>query len=94
MYNNNHSSYPSSLPQQLLILYDAKFLIIPVKLIMDGKVITKNLEEHNLSMDWLEGEVKKHNTKWDNVFYAVLSSNGSLYFDIYNDQIPSRVDKE
>lgn len=67
---------------------------LPIELIMDGKVITKNLEEHNLSMDWLEDEVKKRNIKWDNVFYAVVSSNGFLYFDIYNDQIPSPIDKE
>lgn len=67
---------------------------LPIELIMDGKVITKNLEEHNLSMDWLEDEVKKRNIKWDNVFYAVVSSNGFLYFDIYDDQIPSPIDKE
>lgn len=67
---------------------------LAIELIMDGKIITKNLEEHDLSMDWLNGEVKKRNIKWENIFYAVLSSNGVLYFDFYNDFIPSPVDKE
>ncbi len=67
---------------------------LAIELIMDGKIITKNLEEHDLSVEWLEGEVRKRNIKRENVFYAVLSSNGHLYFDFYNDRIPSPVDKE
>ncbi|WP_404350401.1 DUF421 domain-containing protein [Sutcliffiella horikoshii] len=67
---------------------------LPIELIMDGRVITKNLEEHDLSLEWLKEEVKKRNVEWDNVFYAVRSSNGFLYFDYYDDNIPFPVDKE
>lgn len=67
---------------------------LPIELIMDGRVITKNLEEHDLSLEWLKEEVKKRNVEWDKVFYAVRSSNGFLYFDYYDDNIPFPVDKE
>ena len=67
---------------------------LPIELIMDGKVVSKNLEEYNLSMQWLEGELRRRNVTCKEVFYAVRSSNGSLYLDYYNDNIPSPVDKE
>ncbi|TYS64545.1 DUF421 domain-containing protein [Sutcliffiella horikoshii] len=67
---------------------------LPIELIMDGKIINKNLEEHALSIEWLKGEVRKRSIKLDNIFYAVRSSNGYLYFDYYDDNIPSPVDKE
>lgn len=68
--------------------------VLPVELIMDGVVITKNLEENDLSINWLEAELRKRNIKKKEVLYAVRSSNGSLYFDYYDDVIPSPVDRE
>lgn len=67
---------------------------LPIELIMDAKMIRKNLEDHNLSEQWLDVELRRRNVKLADVMYAVLSSNGFLYLDYYNDVISSPVDKE
>ena len=53
---------------------------MPLTLIDDGEVNFKGLEDANLSLEWLEGELKKRNIKSVmDVFYASLSSNGEIY---------------
>lgn len=53
---------------------------MPLTLIDDGEVNFKGLEDANLSLEWLEGELKKRNIKSvKDVFYASLSSNGEIY---------------
>ncbi|MEH7181236.1 DUF421 domain-containing protein [Neobacillus vireti] len=67
---------------------------IPIELIMDGKVIEKNLKQNNLSQIWLERELNKRKLKVDEVVYAVLAANGNIYIDTYKDNIISPLDKE
>lgn len=67
---------------------------LPIELIMDGETVTKNLQENQLTEEWLRNELNKRNLQTDDVVYAVLGSNGQLYFDTYTDHIQTPVDKE
>lgn len=67
---------------------------LPIELIMDGEIIIKNLEENNLSLSWLESELKKRNLTKHNVVYAVMTANGTMYVDTFKDHIHSPMDKE
>jgi hypothetical protein len=39
------------------------------------------------SWKWLEEELKKRNLKMTDIQYAVISSNGSLFIDLFDDKI-------
>lgn len=53
---------------------------MPLTLVDDGEVNIKGLEDANLSLEWLEKELKKRNIKSvKDVFYASLSVNGDIY---------------
>ncbi|KMK76947.1 DUF421 domain-containing protein [Alkalihalobacillus pseudalcaliphilus] len=67
---------------------------LPIELIMDGKIVEKNLEENGLTRIWLKRELEQRHVKVEDVFYAVLSGKGKLFVDTYNNQIASPVDKE
>ncbi len=55
-------------------------LYIPTELVVDGKVVTKNLDELNVSKEWLMTQLKLNGVNSTNeVFYAELQSDGSLY---------------
>ena len=65
-----------------------KYEGLAIELIMDGQVIEKNLRENNLSMEWLTTALSQHRiTDLKDVAYACLSTNGTLYFDLYKDKI-------
>lgn len=66
---------------------------LPIELIMDGKVITKNLTSH-YNKDWILSECHKRKLKIEEIYYAVINSNGSLFIDKFNDQIISPTDIE
>ncbi|MBA2173412.1 DUF421 domain-containing protein [Halobacillus locisalis] len=66
---------------------------IPRELIMDGKLIEKNLNE-TYSKQWVLQECKKRNLELKDVFYAVINSNGSLFIDQYEDHLRSPTDVE
>ena len=68
--------------------------IFPIELIMDGQLIKSNLKENNITEDWLQSQIKMKGLSIETINYAVLSSNGSLYFDELTDQISSPIDKE
>ena len=67
---------------------------LPIELIMDGEVIKENLEQNNLTESWLQSELKKRNLVQHDVLYAVLSGNGNMYVDTYENHIHSPIDKE
>ncbi|MFJ8261228.1 DUF421 domain-containing protein [Rummeliibacillus sp. NPDC094406] len=67
---------------------------LPIELIMDGEVIMENLEQNNLTESWLHSELKRRNLVQDDVLYAVLSGNGNMYVDTYENHIHSPIDKE
>lgn len=68
-------------------------VMLPKELIMDGKVVEKNFN-HNFSKQWLEQELKLRNLQQEAVQYAVISSNGSLFLDLFDDHLKSPLDTE
>lgn len=51
---------------------------IPISLIMDGKLIPENIRKFNISVEWIESEVKKNNLELKDVIYAYLDENDKL----------------
>lgn len=66
---------------------------MPIELIMDGKIIEKNLTSE-YSHQWLKNECHKRNLQIQDLYYAVINSNGVLFIDKYNDQLTSPTDIE
>lgn len=62
-----------------------KFL--PTEIISDGKLIERNFAELNLSREWLNYELERANLSLDQVFYAEIKSDGSLYIDKKRDSL-------
>lgn len=57
---------------------EAKY--IPTEIISDGKIIKNNLTELNLTEEWVYEQLKKQGIgKVDQVFYAEIQTDGSLY---------------
>lgn len=57
-----------------------KFEGLPLTIISDGKLNSKNLQQDNKDLTWLKGELKKHSIdKIENVLLASLDSSGTLY---------------
>ncbi|TDF95220.1 DUF421 domain-containing protein [Paenibacillus piri] len=57
---------------------------LPTEIIVDGKVIDKNLKELNLNAEWLEEQLRKSGSglsQLSHIFYAELQSDGTLYID-------------
>lgn len=57
----------------------------PIELIMDGKILEGNLVQRKLSKDWLVNELTTRGLNETDVFFAVMGTNGYLYFDLYQD---------
>lgn len=58
---------------------------IPTEVICEGKIISQNLLNLNLTEDWLMKKLKKKNVmKVEDVFYAQVLENGSLYVSLKN----------
>lgn len=61
-----------------------------MELITDGQIIRKNLNELQLTEDWLRKKLAKKNIHdVNNVYYAQILENGSLYISIKNASPPS-----
>ncbi|WP_168120826.1 DUF421 domain-containing protein [Paenibacillus sp. HB172176] len=58
---------------------------IPIELIVDRKIVEKNLGKLELSSAWLLQQLKKAGTSIEQVFYAELQLDGTLYIDKYRD---------
>jgi uncharacterized membrane protein YcaP (DUF421 family) len=67
---------------------------LPVELIMDGKILEENLQENNISLEWLQAELLKRELNAESVVYALLTSSQTLYIDTHNDQLQSPMDVE
>lgn len=53
---------------------------LPTGIIIDSRIVYKNLVELDLSMDWLERQIKDKNINdIEEIFYAEVQNNGSLY---------------
>ncbi|PZD95155.1 hypothetical protein DNH61_14675 [Paenibacillus sambharensis] len=66
----------------------------PVELIMDGQAINENMSHAGVSMEKLVDDVKKRGRSLEEVFYAVRSTDGAIYYDFHSDRIMRPIDKE
>lgn len=64
-----------------------KPIYIPSKIIVDGKIIPENLNELNLNQNWLEKQLQQSGVCLQDVFYAEIQSDGSLYIDKRQDNL-------
>ena len=56
---------------------------IPSEIISDGKIVKKNLIELNLTEEWVLKELRKKGVESvEQVFYAQIQTDGSLYTDL------------
>lgn len=54
--------------------------IMPTEIIVDGKIVEKNLREFNVDRIWLDNEISKQGyQKVDDIFYAELTREGDLF---------------
>lgn len=59
-----------------------KYQGLSTEIIVDGKVMEKNLKNNKLSFAWLYQQLRKHNiNKLSDVVYATLNTDGALYID-------------
>lgn len=68
-------------------------IMLPIELIMNGSLVEKNFNK-NYSRQWLYQELKTRNLQIKDIQYAVISSNGSLFIDLYDDHLQSPLDVE
>ncbi|RHW35715.1 DUF421 domain-containing protein [Neobacillus notoginsengisoli] len=66
---------------------------LPIELIMDGEIINKNASGP-YNPEWIEAECKKRNLRVEDIYYAVINTNGQLFIDQYEDQLTSPTDVE
>ncbi len=58
------------------------------EIIKDGEIFEQNLKQNNLSFEWLYQELRKKNIeKVEDVFYAALNTDGTLYIDLKDDNM-------
>ncbi|KQL56979.1 MULTISPECIES: DUF421 domain-containing protein [Bacillaceae] len=60
---------------------------LPIELIMDGKILDKNLTDNHIQEKWLLRELNKRNLKQTDVFYAVISATNKLFINTYHNQV-------
>jgi len=71
-----------SITKKDLLIPVKQRLYLPSELIVDGKVVAKNLKELNMNKEWLEHQIRLTGVKSvKEVFYAELQSDGSVYVD-------------
>jgi uncharacterized membrane protein YcaP (DUF421 family) len=57
----------------------------PVVVIEDGNIIEENLKRNGLDSLWIREKLKRQNiSSANNVFLAVLNTNGELYISLKN----------
>lgn len=66
----------------------------PIELIMDGKPAITNMENSGLGMEWLNKQMRRRGLTLDEVCYAVRGTDGSVYFDLYHDQLKHPINIE
>lgn len=54
---------------------------IPSEIIVDGKIVTKNLRELNLTHEWLTQQLTQAGVNQEDIFYAEIQADGSLFIN-------------
>jgi uncharacterized membrane protein YcaP (DUF421 family) len=78
--------YQTPVKQDFNLTYSS--VALPIELIMDGKIIEKNMAG-KYNREWLDHECQIRNLQIDDIYYAVINSNGTLFIDKYEDQLTS-----
>ena len=67
---------------------DTNYKGLSTEIIKDGAVLEENLDQNNLDFKWLYQELKKNRVDDINqVVYAALKTDGSLYIDLEDDRL-------
>ena len=72
-------NHPVTKKDQKIITAKPKY--IPTELVVDGKVIHKNLLEVGLTKEWLNHQLNRCALTLNEVFYVELQDDGTLYID-------------
>lgn len=60
--------------------------MIPITLVLDGKLDEQNLKVINKDMDWLNNQLKINNISClEDIFIAMIDSKGKFFFQLKND---------
>lgn len=59
-----------------------------VELVLDGEIQTQNLRRLGLNMAWLKEQLAAKNMRLEDVYLAILDTQGKLYVDSYQDVVP------
>ena len=63
-----------------------KYKGISSEMIRDGEIVHQNIEQNNLSYEWLYNQLQNNDIEnIDDVFIATLSTEGTLYVDLKKD---------
>lgn len=90
---NGELSVFKKVAQQSATKQDVKAQIIvpkymPSTIIADGKIIEKNLPDQGLTEEWVIKQLKKHGVNSvQQVFYAEIESDGTIYMDLREDNL-------
>lgn len=88
---NGELSVFKKVAQQPATKQDVKAQIVvpkfmPTTIIIDGKIVTENLPGLDLTVEWVNKQLKKHGiNSAQQVFYAEIESDGSVYMDLRED---------
>jgi uncharacterized membrane protein YcaP (DUF421 family) len=66
---------------------------LPIELIIDGEAIEKNFNS-KYTRSWLDHELKLRALQIIEIQYAVISTNGSFFIDLFDDSLKSPLDLE
>ncbi|WP_345238971.1 DUF421 domain-containing protein [Pontibacillus salipaludis] len=66
---------------------------IATELIQEGQLIPQNLQQKNVTQEWIEEQLKQQGIdQIEDVFYALYLPNGKLYVDLYEEQVGEEED--
>jgi uncharacterized membrane protein YcaP (DUF421 family) len=87
------TKYQSVTKNEIVPTNNSVDIHLPIELVMDGRVVEKNFNSQ-YSSAWLNQELQSRNLELKDIQYAVISSNSSLFIDLYNDNVKSPLDRE
>lgn len=73
-----------------LSINEAPIQYLPTDIIIDGKIMRRNLMEIGLDNKWLEGALIKNNLSLidvKNIFYMAIQKDGEIYIDFKKDNL-------
>jgi uncharacterized membrane protein YcaP (DUF421 family) len=78
------AKYQSLTKNDLFSFAQNQKLNFPVELIVEGNLIEKNFDD-KYTREWLNQQLQLRNLKGEQVHYAVISTNGTLFIDLFQD---------